>query len=79
VIALAVNYLYQGALAIPDVVFSAAVVSVLLTDLVSGRLASSVHEPSEAAAPAHGAPVHRRRGADDAPDVALAGRQAEDA
>jgi hypothetical protein len=79
VIALAVNYLYQGALAIPDVVFSAAVVSVLLTDLVSGRLASSVLEPSEAAAPGHGAPVHRRPGADDAPDVALAGRQAENA
>ena len=79
VIALAVNYLYQGALAIPDVVFSAAVVSVLLTDLVSGRLASSVLEPSEVAAQAHGAPVRRRPGADDAPDVALAGRQAEDA
>jgi hypothetical protein len=79
VIALAVNYLYQGALAIPDVVFSAAVVSVLLTDLVSGRLASSVLEPSEVAAQAHGAPVHRRPGADDAPDVALAGRQAENA
>jgi Kef-type K+ transport system membrane component KefB len=79
VIALAVNYLYQGALAIPDVVFSAAVVSVLLTDLVSGRLASSVLEASEDAPspPAEVAP--RRAGADTAAGVSLAHRGAENA
>lgn len=79
VVALAVNYLYQGALAIPDVVFSAAVVSVLLTDLVSGRLASSVLEASEAAPspPAEVAP--RRAGADTAAGVSLAHRGAENA
>lgn len=47
VVALAVNYLYQDALALPDVVFSAAVLSVLLTDVISGRLASSVLEVSD--------------------------------
>jgi hypothetical protein len=48
VIALAVNYLYQDALPLPNVVFSAALVSVLLTDLLSGRFAYSVLAPSEA-------------------------------
>jgi hypothetical protein len=47
VIALAVNYLYQGALALPNLVFTIAVVSVLLTGLASGRLASSVLAPAE--------------------------------
>lgn len=42
IIALAVNYLYQDTLALPNVVFTTAVVSVLLTDLASGRFASSV-------------------------------------
>jgi hypothetical protein len=42
VIALALNYLYQDTLALPNVVFTTAIVSVLLTDLASGRLASSV-------------------------------------
>lgn len=46
VIALALNYLYQDTLALPNVVFTAAVVSVLLTDVVSGRLASSVLSPA---------------------------------
>ena len=45
VIALAVNYLYQDALPLGNVVFSAAIASVLLTDLLSGRLASSVLAP----------------------------------
>lgn len=44
VLALAVNYLYQDTLALPNVVFTTAVISVLLTDLASGRLASSVLE-----------------------------------
>ena len=42
VLALAINYLYQDTLALPNVVFTTAVISVLLTDLASGRLASSV-------------------------------------
>lgn len=42
VLALAVNYLYQDTLALPNVVFTTAVISLLLTDLASGRLASSV-------------------------------------
>jgi hypothetical protein len=42
VLALALNYLYQDTLALPNVVFTTAVVSVLLTDFASGRLASSV-------------------------------------
>ena len=76
VIALAVNYLYQDALAIPDVVFSAAVVSVLLTDLVSGRLASSVLEPAEdAETPRTPAMKTRERG--EATDVPAAPRPAE--
>ena len=76
VIALAVNYLYQDALAIPDVVFSAAVVSVLLTDLVSGRLASSVLEPAEEAeTPRTPAMKTRERG--EATDVPAAPRPAE--
>lgn len=62
VVALALNYLYQDALALPNVVFTAAVVSVLLTDLASGRLASAVlapvtpdrlPRPSRATAPGH--------------------------
>ena len=78
VIALAVNYLYQGALAIPDVVFSAAVVSVLLTDLVSGRLASSVLEPSEDATRSVG-PARQRAEARDTADMPLASRGAKNA
>ena len=46
--ALAVNYLYQDTLALPNVVFTAAVVSVVLTDLISGRLAASVLVPANA-------------------------------
>jgi hypothetical protein len=42
VLALAINYLYQDTLTLPNVVFTTAVISVLLTDLASGRLASSV-------------------------------------
>lgn len=42
VLALALNYLYQDTLALPNVVFTTAVVSVLLTDFASGRVASSV-------------------------------------
>jgi hypothetical protein len=42
VLALALNYLYQDTLALPNVVFTTAVISVLVTDLASGRLASSV-------------------------------------
>jgi hypothetical protein len=55
------------------------VVSVLLTDLVSGRLASSVLEASEDAPspPAEVAP--RRAGADTAAGVSLAHRGAENA
>jgi hypothetical protein len=82
VIALAVNYLYQDSLALPNVVFSAAVVSVLLTDLVSGRLASSVLEPSEeAATPSKPAVPARQRGDTvddgDAAGVQTAPRAAE--
>ena len=47
VMALAVSYLYQDTLALPNVVFTAAVVSVVLTDLVSGRLAASVLVPAQ--------------------------------
>ncbi|MEO7520851.1 MAG: hypothetical protein ABIW79_03440 [Gemmatimonas sp.] len=50
VMALAVNYLYQDTLALPNVVFTAAVVSVVLTDVFSSRLAASVMVP--AASPA---------------------------
>lgn len=46
IIALAVNYLYQETLALPNVVFTTAVVSVLLTDFLSGRFASSVMAPA---------------------------------
>ena len=42
VLALALNYLYQDTLALPNVVFTTAVTSVLLTDLAGGRLAASV-------------------------------------
>jgi hypothetical protein len=42
VMALAVNYLYQDTLALPNVVFTAAVASVVLTDVFSSRLATSV-------------------------------------
>jgi hypothetical protein len=76
VIALAVNYLYQDALAIPDVVFSAAVVSVLLTDLVSGRLASSVLEPAEDAETPR-TPAVKTRERDEATDAPAAPRPAE--
>jgi hypothetical protein len=78
VIALAVNYLYQDALALPDVVFSAAVVSVLLTDLVSGRLASSVLEASaESATPPTAAGSTRQR--EDDADLVAAVRTVESA
>ena len=46
IIALAVNYLYQDTLALPNVVFTTAVISVLLTDLASGRFAASVMAPA---------------------------------
>ncbi|MBK7596939.1 MAG: hypothetical protein IPJ11_17450 [Gemmatimonadetes bacterium] len=46
IIALAVNYLYQDTLALPNVVFTTAVISVLLTDLLSGRFAASVIPPA---------------------------------
>ncbi len=45
IIALAVNYLYQDTLALPNVVFTTAVISVLLTDFLSGRFAASVIAP----------------------------------
>jgi len=45
IIALAVNYLYADTLALPNVVFTTAVASVLLTDLLSGRFAASVMSP----------------------------------
>lgn len=45
VLALAVNYLFQDSLALPNVVFTTAVVSVVLTDVFSGRLAASVLTP----------------------------------
>lgn len=44
-LALALNYLYQP-LALPNVVFTAAVTSVLLTDLAAGRFADAVLAPS---------------------------------
>lgn len=46
IIALAVSYLYQNTLALPNIVFTTAVVSVLLTDLLSGRFAASVMAPA---------------------------------
>lgn len=46
IIALAVNYLYADTLALPNVVFTTAVASVLLTDLLSGRFAASVMAPA---------------------------------
>lgn len=79
VIALAVNYLYQESLGIANVVFSVAVVSVLLTDLVSGRLASSVLEVSEDAPSPSTARTRRQAGADSADDVPLAHHGAENA
>lgn len=48
IIALAVNYLYQDTLALPNVVFTTAVCSVLLTDFASGRLAAGVLSPRSA-------------------------------
>lgn len=61
VIALAVNYLYQDTLALPNVVFSAAIFSVLLTDLASGRFAASVLTPRTlGAGAAVGAPAAER-------------------
>lgn len=79
VIALAVNYLYQESLGIANVVFSTAVVSVLLTDLVSGRLASSVLEVSEDETSPAAEPARQRADGDDDADVALASRGAENA
>ncbi|MBV6522590.1 MAG: hypothetical protein MNPFHGCM_02738 [Gemmatimonadaceae bacterium] len=45
IIALAVNYVYADTLALPNVVFTTALVSVLLTDMLSGRFASSAIAP----------------------------------
>jgi hypothetical protein len=42
VLAMALSYTYQDTLALPNVVFTTAVVSVLLTGLASGRFASAV-------------------------------------
>lgn len=39
------NYLYQDTLALPNIVFTTAVISVLLTDFLSGRFAASVIAP----------------------------------
>ena len=75
VIALAVNYLYQESLGIANVVFSTAVVSVLLTDLVSGRLASSVLEVSEDAPSPPAEPALRRDDAERAADAPLRGAE----
>jgi len=41
-LAIAINYLYQSDAAVPDVVFTGAIVSVLLTDVMSARLSESV-------------------------------------
>jgi hypothetical protein len=46
IIALAVSYLYQDTLALPNIVFTTAIISVLLTDLLSGRFAASVMAPA---------------------------------
>lgn len=46
IIALSVNYLYQDTLALPNIVFTTALISVLLTDLLSGRFAASVIPPA---------------------------------
>ncbi len=46
IIALSVNYLYQDTLALPNLVFTTAIISVLLTDLLSGRFAASVIPPA---------------------------------
>ncbi|MFL5618955.1 MAG: hypothetical protein ACJ79A_11270 [Gemmatimonadaceae bacterium] len=70
VIALAVNYLYQGALALPNLVFTIAVVSVLLTGFVSGRLASSVLAPANDAPLPKPATPHRRGEIAEAPPAA---------
>jgi hypothetical protein len=51
IIALAVNYLYQDTLALPNVVFTTAIFSVLLTDLASGRFAASVIAPATTTPP----------------------------
>ena len=55
VIALALNYLYQDTLALPNVVFTTAICSVLLTDFASGRFAASVLVPRSARAAASAA------------------------
>ena len=41
-VAIAVNYVLDDANLLPNVVFTAAIVSTLLTDVLSGRLAQSV-------------------------------------
>jgi hypothetical protein len=53
-IAIALNYFYQDTLLLPDVVFTAAVMSVLLTDVAAGQFARSVVSPRT---PANDAPV----------------------
>lgn len=52
-LAIAINYLYQADAAVPDVVFTAAVVSVLLVDVVSARLAQGVVVAAERGAARH--------------------------
>ena len=48
-VALALNYLYHDGARVPNMVFTAAVASVLLTDLLSARLAHSVIQSEPAA------------------------------
>ena len=48
-LAIALNYVYQGSGPIPNVVFTAAIASVLLTDLLAPYLAHSAFQPLQAA------------------------------
>ena len=54
---IALNYLQFGHFPVADVVFTAVVISVLLTDLLSARFAESVFLPEPVAAPARRPPV----------------------
>lgn len=59
-LAIALNYVYQDGGTLPYFVFTAAVASVLLTDLLSARLVHSVLAPLIAARQAHTVPGARR-------------------
>lgn len=56
-LAIAINYLYQPDAGVPDIVFTAAIVSVLLTDVISARLTESAVIAAERETAPNGPPV----------------------